>query len=118
VCTVQARSSRLVWPPLGAHLTGKPVKRDLENARGAKPGTGWTSVSVPIGGGPPAVLMQNAAALTWAAANRVLFSEIRSQTSLDITGNDSTINSPETPNYSEDDFLPGKPRQFDESGPP
>ena len=34
-------------------------------------GMGWASVSVPIGGGPPALLMQNAAALTWAAANRV-----------------------------------------------
>ena len=43
---------------------------------------GWSSMSVPIGGGSPTLLMRNAAALSWTGANRVLFSEIRSRTSL------------------------------------
>jgi DNA-binding winged helix-turn-helix (wHTH) protein/Tol biopolymer transport system component len=37
----------------------------------------WSSFSVPTAGGAPALFMPNAAGLTWAGPDRVLFSEIR-----------------------------------------
>ncbi|HMF00610.1 MAG TPA: winged helix-turn-helix domain-containing protein [Terriglobia bacterium] len=67
--------------------------------------TGWATVSVPIGGGPPALLMQNAAALTWAAANRVLFSEIRSQTSLHM----AVVTATESRGDPRDVYVPASP---------
>jgi DNA-binding winged helix-turn-helix (wHTH) protein/Tol biopolymer transport system component len=66
---------------------------------------GWASVSVPIGGGPPALLMQNAAALTWASANRVLFSEIRSQTSLHM----AVVTATESRGNPRDVYVPASP---------
>jgi DNA-binding winged helix-turn-helix (wHTH) protein/Tol biopolymer transport system component len=66
---------------------------------------GWASVSVPTGGGPPALLMQNAAGLTWAAADRVLFSEIRSQTSLHM----AVVTSTESRGNPRDVYVPASP---------
>jgi eukaryotic-like serine/threonine-protein kinase len=38
----------------------------------------WSSITVPISGGSPALMMPNAAALRWVAAGQVLFSELMS----------------------------------------
>jgi Tol biopolymer transport system component len=63
----------LTFTPDGSHVAYTAVSR---------PDDTWSTWTVPITGGAPALLMRNAAALTWIGDGKLLFSEIMSGTAL------------------------------------
>jgi Tol biopolymer transport system component len=71
-------------------------------------GSGWVSMRVPIGGGPPTLLMRNAAALTWTGANRVMFSEVRDRTSLHM----AVVTTNQNRGESRDVYVPASSTQM------
>lgn len=66
---------------------------------------GWISYGVPLAGGQPTMVMRNAAGLTWTSPRRVLFSEVKSLSTLQMAIVTSTDNRED----SRDIYIPTSP---------
>jgi eukaryotic-like serine/threonine-protein kinase len=64
----------LAFTPDGSRVAYTAVTRD--------PSSSWNTWVVPVTGGAPALLMKNAAGLTWIGEGRILFSEVMSGTAI------------------------------------
>jgi Tol biopolymer transport system component len=65
---------------------------------------GWSSFSVPVAGGTPALFMPHAAGLRWIAAGQVLFSELRRPPNM------SVVTATESRGQPRDVYVPASPQ--------